>query len=94
VRSLESVGFRGAASTRHAEVHRSGWDIIADAKPRWGGSRARERQNGVCATATGNGACTRRAAVQEINAFLGADTIILPADHYGLTLAGAGADAA
>ena len=34
------------------------------------------------------------AAVQEINALLGADTIILPADHYRLSLPGAGADAA
>ena len=31
--------------------------------------------NGLCETATGNGTCTLRAAIQEANALVGADTI-------------------
>lgn len=48
--------------------------------------------NGVCATATG--ACTLRAAIQEANALAGADTIVVPAGTYTLTIAGAGEDLA
>jgi len=48
--------------------------------------------NGVCATA--NGACTLRAAIQEANALAGADTIVLPAGIYTLTLAGTDEDSA
>jgi Zn-dependent metalloprotease len=44
--------------------------------------------NGVCETATGNGICTLRAAIQETNARFSADTIILPAGTYTLTLPG------
>lgn len=44
--------------------------------------------NGICAAA--GGACTLRAAIQEANALAGADTIIVPAGTYTLTLAGAG----
>ena len=42
--------------------------------------------NGSCETAPGNGVCTLRAAVQEANASLGADTITLPAGIYVLTI--------
>jgi hypothetical protein len=42
--------------------------------------------DGVCETAPGNGVCTLRAAVMEANAWPGADTIILPAGVYYLTL--------
>jgi len=42
--------------------------------------------DGVCETAPGNGVCTLRAAIQETNALLGADTIVLPAGTYTLTL--------
>ena len=48
--------------------------------------------DGVCVTA--GGVCTLRAAIQEANAFPGADAIGLPAGTYTLTLAGAGEDAA
>ena len=48
--------------------------------------------DGVCAT-TG-GACTLRAAVQEANALAGADTIIVPAGLYTLTISGQDEDAA
>lgn len=50
--------------------------------------------NGACETATGNGVCTLRAAVQETNAWPGADVIVLPAGVYTLTLAGAVEDMA
>src|ERR1700682_1707889 len=42
--------------------------------------------DGVCATALGK--CTLRAAVQEANATLGADTIVLPAGTFKLTIVG------
>ncbi|HZP40334.1 MAG TPA: right-handed parallel beta-helix repeat-containing protein [Candidatus Binatia bacterium] len=48
--------------------------------------------DGVCAT--GAGACTLRAAIQEANAFGGADTVVLPAGIFRLTLDGAGDDMA
>ena len=40
--------------------------------------------NGICATAAGE--CTLRAAIQEANAGAGADTIVLPAGTYALSL--------
>ena len=49
---------------------------VADANP----------GNGICETATGNGTCTLRAAIQETNALAGADEIILPANTYVLTI--------
>jgi CSLREA domain-containing protein len=42
--------------------------------------------DGVCETSTGNGLCTLRAAIQEANANLGIDHIILPEGIYSLTL--------
>src|SRR6266704_5458625 len=42
--------------------------------------------DGVCATAAGT--CSLRAAVQESDALPGADTIVLPAGIYPLTIAG------
>ena len=42
--------------------------------------------DGVCATATH--VCTLRAAIQEANAFAGADTITLPAGMYTLSIPG------
>ena len=48
--------------------------------------------DGQCAT--GGGACTLRAAIQEANALAGDDTIILPTGIYTLTLAGVDEDAA
>jgi CSLREA domain-containing protein len=45
--------------------------------------------NGACETAAGNGICTLRAAVMEANATTSADTIMLPAGIYTLTLTGA-----
>jgi predicted outer membrane repeat protein len=48
--------------------------------------------DGVCETETGNGMCTLRAAIMEANAHVGADTIILPAAEYNLTLPGADED--
>jgi len=50
--------------------------------------------NGVCETASGNNICTLRAAVQEANAFAGADEIRLKAATYSLTLTGTGEDLA
>ena len=44
--------------------------------------------NGVCETATNNGICTLRAAIQETNANVGADTIYVPAGIYTLGLPG------
>ena len=41
--------------------------------------------NGICETATGNGVCTLRAAIQEANALAGDDQIILPPNPYLLT---------
>ena len=38
--------------------------------------------DGVCETASGNGVCTLRAAVQEANALAGTDTIILPVGDF------------
>jgi trimeric autotransporter adhesin len=40
--------------------------------------------DGVCETATGNGICTLRAAVQEANALFGTDTINVPAGTFSL----------
>jgi CSLREA domain-containing protein len=48
--------------------------------------------DGVCATAAAT--CTLRAAIQETNALIGADSITLPAGMYSLSTAGAGEDAA
>lgn len=42
--------------------------------------------DGLCETAPGNGICTLRAAVNETNAFPGADVIVVPAGIYTLTL--------
>ena len=41
--------------------------------------------NGICETASGNGVCTLRAAIQETNFLAGDDTIILPPTIYLLT---------
>ena len=48
--------------------------------------------NNVCADSVGS--CTLRAAVMEANAHVGPDTILLPADTFQLTLAGAEENAA
>ena len=48
--------------------------------------------DGVCAT-TGDSVCTLRAAIQEANALVGADTIKLKAGLYMLTIAGASENA-
>jgi hypothetical protein len=48
--------------------------------------------DGQCATASGP--CSLRAAIQEANALPTADTIVLAADTYELTIAGQGEDAA
>ncbi|MGH9144763.1 MAG: CSLREA domain-containing protein, partial [Vicinamibacterales bacterium] len=48
--------------------------------------------DGICATA--GAVCTLRAAIQEANALAGADTIVVPAGTYTLTIAGASEDAA
>ncbi len=45
--------------------------------------------DGVAETAPGNGVVTLRAAIQEINALAGPDTINLPAGTYILSIAGA-----
>ena len=50
--------------------------------------------DGVCETASGNGVCTLRAAVQETNALAGRDVINLPAGMYKLTIHGKGENAA
>ena len=48
--------------------------------------------DGKCATAVAT--CTLRAAIQEANAHAGADTIMVPAGTYLLTIAGQGEDIA
>src|SRR3989475_8330214 len=48
--------------------------------------------DGRCATA--GGTCTLRAAIQEANAHTGADTIMVPAGTYLLTIPGRGEDMA
>ncbi len=51
--------------------------------------------NGICdSSASAGDQCTLRAAVQEANALAGADTIILPAGTYPLTLTGIDSTAA
>lgn len=50
--------------------------------------------DGLCETVPSNNQCTLRAAIQEANARIGADTINLPAGLYRLTLAGSDEDAA
>lgn len=42
----------------------------------------------ACETATGNGICTLRAAVQQANAHAGLDTILVPAGTYALSRVG------
>src|SRR5579862_2370328 len=48
--------------------------------------------DGICETATGNGICTLRAAIQESNALAGSDTVNLPAGTYTLTIPGTDED--
>lgn len=51
--------------------------------------------DGICAANTAVGdRCTLRAAIQEANAFTGADTITLPPGHYSLVITGTDEDAA
>lgn len=50
--------------------------------------------DGICETVAGNQLCTLRAAIQEANSLPGPDVVVLPAGIYGLTLTGAGEDAA
>lgn len=76
------LGFLAASNT-HAAVFTV--DSAMDAVDATAG-------DGVCTTATGE--CTLRAAIQETNALLGADTIALPAGSYVLSLAGAHEDGA
>jgi len=45
-------------------------------------------QTTACETATGNGICTLRAAVQQANAHAGLDTILVPANTYVLSRVG------
>ena len=47
-------------------------------------------RNGVCAT--GTGACSLRAAVQEANALVGLDTITVPPGVYELSVTGRNED--
>lgn len=49
--------------------------------------------DGICETASGNGICTLRAAVQETNALAGADAILVPAGTYVITRPGVIGDA-
>ena len=42
--------------------------------------------DGVCETAPGNGICSLRAAIQETNALVGDDTIILPPNTYQVSI--------
>lgn len=49
--------------------------------------------DGICETATENGICTLRAAIQETNALAGADVINLPSGIYTLTIPGNDFDA-
>ena len=44
--------------------------------------------DGTCETASGNGVCTLRAAIQETNALAGPNEIILPSGTYTLTIPG------
>src|SRR5690349_19173169 len=48
--------------------------------------------DGICKTAAST--CTLRAAIQESNKLAGADTVIVPAGTYTLTIAGRGETAA
>lgn len=41
--------------------------------------------DGICETASGNGVCTLRAAVQEAGALAGANTVVVPPDTYLLS---------
>jgi hypothetical protein len=50
--------------------------------------------DGVCETASGNGVCTLRAAIQEANATTGSNAIVVPSGVYTLTIRGAAEDAA
>ena len=51
-------------------------------------------RDGVCETATGNGVCTLRAAIQEANFASGADVITLPGGTYTIALTGRDEDQA
>lgn len=46
--------------------------------------------DGVCETASGNGVCTLRAAIQESNALPGADTVAIPTGTYAIAIPPAG----
>lgn len=48
--------------------------------------------NGICETASGNGVCTLRAAIQEANALAGADTINIPSGTFVMTINGLNED--
>ena len=76
------VGWPGAGASPGATFTIDSTADAVDANP----------GDGVCAT--GAGLCTLRAAIQEGNALLGADTIDLPAGAYTLAIPGAYEDAA
>ncbi|MEW5985446.1 MAG: choice-of-anchor Q domain-containing protein, partial [Chloroflexota bacterium] len=78
--TLGLLGARPAAQANTTLTVNSTLDAV-DANP----------GDGVCATAAG--ACTLRAAVQEANALVGMDTIIVPAGTYDLSILGSGEDA-
>jgi len=73
--------FAGAASLHAATFMVDTTTDSIDAEP----------GNGVCADADGQ--CSLRAAIQEANALIGADMIVLPKGTYTLTLAGIDEDA-
>jgi predicted outer membrane repeat protein len=74
-----AVGLLGLASGAHATFYQVNSSAdVPDANV----------SAAACETATGNGVCTLRAAVQQANAHAGADTILVPANTYVLSRAG------
>ncbi len=79
----QSASDAGQASALEATVRVNSTEDAVDADP----------GDGACETATGNGVCTLRAAVQETNAAAGKDTVEVPGGDYLLTLEGRDEDA-
>ncbi|MEW5986137.1 MAG: choice-of-anchor Q domain-containing protein, partial [Chloroflexota bacterium] len=90
--SLSWSAVAGGASSREGGDHEGNAPTVAFTVDSPADAVDANPGNGVCATATGE--CTLRAAVQETNALPGADTIVVPAGTYRLTIAGANEDAA
>lgn len=79
---LAGLAWLGAAGADRAKGGAE-WSVVSSSD-----AADLEPGDGICASALPGSPCTLRAAVQEANASPGADSIVLPAGTYALTLDG------